>query len=186
MAGSFDQAPRLETDRLILRAHRETDFPDSAAMWADPNVVRYINAAPSTEEDSWARFLRYRGHWALVGYGYWVVEARADARFVGEVGFADYKRDMDPPLGGVPEAGWVLRHAEAGQGFATEAARCLVEWSDRILHAPKTTCIFDPEHAASIAVARKVGYGGDSHAVYRGGPTLVLAREMREAASGSG
>lgn len=39
-------APRLVTDRLVLNAHTLDDFDDLAAMWADPQVVRYIGATP--------------------------------------------------------------------------------------------------------------------------------------------
>jgi RimJ/RimL family protein N-acetyltransferase len=84
--------PILETGRLTLRGHRLQDFPASAAMWADPNVTRHIMGKPCSEEESWSRMLRYLGHWSLAGYGYWLVEEKATGRFVGEVGFADYKR----------------------------------------------------------------------------------------------
>lgn len=169
-------APLLETERLILRDHRASDFAQSAAMWADMDVVRHIGGAPSTAEASWTRLLRYAGHWALLGFGYWVVEAKADGRFVGEVGFADYRREIEPPLGARPEAGWVLKSSEHGVGFATEAVARIVRWADEALAADETVCIFDPAHDASIAVARKVGYGREGVARYRGEPTLVMAR----------
>ncbi len=63
-------------------------------MWADPEVTRYIGGKPLTEEESWARLLRYVGHWSLLGFGYWVVEEKTTGNFIGEVGFADYKRDL--------------------------------------------------------------------------------------------
>lgn len=34
--------PVIETDRLILRAHRLDDFPALEAMWADPRIARFI------------------------------------------------------------------------------------------------------------------------------------------------
>lgn len=42
----------LETERLILRPHRVEDFPDVAALWADPVVVRHISGVQSTPEAS--------------------------------------------------------------------------------------------------------------------------------------
>lgn len=56
-------APVLSTDRFILRGHRTSDFDDSAAMWADPEVVAMISDEPSTEVQSWTRLLSYTGHW---------------------------------------------------------------------------------------------------------------------------
>jgi len=97
MSSSFHpvtEVPVIETTRLILRGHRLDDFPDCAAMWADPIVTRHIGGRPFTEEETWARFLRYVGHWSVLGFGYWAIEEKDTATFVGELGFADFKRDI--------------------------------------------------------------------------------------------
>ncbi len=135
MPGSFHPAvevPILETERLKLRGHRLDDFTHSAAMWADPTVTRHIGGKPLTEEESWARLLRHVGHWALLGFGYWVAEEKATGNFVGEIGFADYKRDLEPSLKGVPEIGWVLASPAHGRGY-TEALRAVVALGRRAL-----------------------------------------------------
>src|ERR1700722_8551273 len=98
--GSVAEVPLLETPRLTLRPHRMEDFLHSAAMWADPKVAQYTSGKPLTEEESWTKFLRYAGHWQLLGFGYWAVEEKATGDFIGEIGFADYKRDRQPPLKG--------------------------------------------------------------------------------------
>src|SRR5262245_34593015 len=87
----------LETERLRLRGHHPGDFDALAAIWADPRVVRYISGTPSSASDSWARLLRYAGHWSLLGYGFWAIEEKTSGRFVGDVGFADFKRELEPP-----------------------------------------------------------------------------------------
>src|ERR1700740_1278177 len=102
------EVPTLETERLRLRGHRIDDFADCAAMWGDPQVTPHIRENPFTEEESWTRLLRYIGHWALLGFGYWVVQQKQTGRFLGEVGFADYKRDLRPALKDIPEIGWVF------------------------------------------------------------------------------
>lgn len=173
---TFSEPPELETARLILRGHRTSDFAESAAMWADPAVVRHISGTPSSREASWSRLLRYAGHWKLLGFGYWVVEAKEASRFVGEVGFADYQRDITPSLAGRPEAGWVLKTSEHGRGFATEAVTRMLAWADEFLKGDQTVCILDPEHRASIGVARKVGYAQEAMGTYQDRPTLIMAR----------
>jgi RimJ/RimL family protein N-acetyltransferase len=97
-------APALDTGRLTLRGHTPDDFDECAAMWGDPQVTRYIGGRPSTQEEVWTRLLRYAGMWALLGLGYWVVRERETGRFVGEVGFSDFRREMTPPLGSDPRA----------------------------------------------------------------------------------
>jgi RimJ/RimL family protein N-acetyltransferase len=81
-----------------MRRHAITDLDASAALWSDPETVRYISGKPSTRSESWSRLLRYIGHWQALSYGYWVVEDRTTGQFLGEVGLADYKRDMTPSL----------------------------------------------------------------------------------------
>jgi RimJ/RimL family protein N-acetyltransferase len=167
--------PVLETERLRLRGHRLDDFPASAAMWADPIVTRYFGRT-FTEEEAWTRFLRYLGHWDLLRYGYWVVEDRNTGNFVGEVGFADYKRDIASSVALAPESGWVLAAASHGKGLATEAVRAAIAWGDRNFKSAQTTCLIHPENVASIRVAEKCGYREFERATYKGHPTTVFIR----------
>jgi RimJ/RimL family protein N-acetyltransferase len=86
-------------------------------MWADPIVTRYFGGKVLTEEEAWTKFLRYAGHWSLLGFGYWAVEEKATGNFIGEVGFCDYKRDIESLLKNVPEIGWVLASGAHGKGY---------------------------------------------------------------------
>jgi RimJ/RimL family protein N-acetyltransferase len=171
------EVPILETNRLKLRGHRLDDFDHCAAMWADPVVTRYIGGKPLTEEESWTRLLRYVGHWSLLGFGYWLAEEKVTGNFVGEIGFGDYKRDLQPSLKGVPEIGWVLASQAQGRGYATEAVRAAIEWGDRNLSPARTACIIAPENVPSIRVAVKCGYRESGSATYKGHPTLMFVRE---------
>jgi RimJ/RimL family protein N-acetyltransferase len=123
-------APTLETDRLVLRAHRVDDFEPSAAMWGDEGVTRFIGGKPFTAEEVWQRMLRYPGHWALLGFGYWVLEEKATGDFVGEAGLLNLNRAIEPPLGDAPEAGWVLTPRVHGKGYATEAMTRALAWTE--------------------------------------------------------
>jgi RimJ/RimL family protein N-acetyltransferase len=170
------QVPALETERLKLRGHRLDDFIACAAMWADPMVTRYIGGKPFAEEESWSRLLRYVGHWALLGYGYWVVEEKSTGAFIGEVGFADYKRDLETPLKDAPEIGWVVASQFHGKGYATEAARSAIAWSDANFGPSTTACIIHPENVQSIRVAEKCGYREFQVTTYKGQRTRVFVR----------
>ncbi len=177
--------PVLETERLILRAHREEDFEAMAAMWSDSDVVRYISGEEYTREETWTWFLRYAGHWAVRGFGYWAITSRDDGRFMGEAGLADYRREITPPLKGRPEGGWVVRSQEFGQGYATEAVKAITAWADANVDCGSTVCLFDPEHAASIRVAQKCGYRELRVSEYRGQETLVMSRRRRRKRGGT-
>lgn len=167
----------IETERLRLRRHRANDFDSCAAMWADPVVTRYIGGKPFSREESWARLLRYAGHWELLGFGYWAIEEKETGRFVGEAGFADFRREIRPPIQGIPEIGWAFLSAVHGRGYATETVKALVVWGERHLSSKRTVCLIHPDNAASIRVASKCGYREYVTGSYRGNSVLLMTRE---------
>ncbi len=171
--------PILETERLKLRPHRLDDFLHCSEMWGDPIVTQFIGGKPLTEEESWVRLLRYVGHWFLLGFGYWVVEEKATGNFLGEVGFAENQRNIEPSLKGMLETGWVFVPRAHGQGFATEAVLAALRWSD--LHFPsiRTACIIDAPNLASFRVADKCGYREFSRTTYNGALVVLFSREPR-------
>jgi RimJ/RimL family protein N-acetyltransferase len=172
----MNAAPHVQTDRLLLRAHTLQDFDALYAMWSEPAVYRHIIGRPSTREEAWNRLLRYSGHWALLGYGYWVVEERATGSYVGEMGFADYSRDIDPPLDGRPEMGWALTTAVHGKGYAIEALRAITAWGDAHFAGKETAAIIAHANTASIRLAEKIGFKKKLETTYKGEPTFVFHR----------
>ncbi|WP_420409106.1 GNAT family N-acetyltransferase [Hoeflea sp.] len=179
--GAGGDAARADilTARTRMRRHTIADFDESAALWGDPDIVRHISGKPSTRSETWSRLLRYIGHWEALSFGYWVVEDRVTGRFLGEVGLADYKRDITPSLDPWPEIGWVIATHAQGRGLATETVAAALDWSDRWLKAERTVCIIAPDHLASIRVGRKNGFaergygrmGSDSS------PVLIMERQ---------
>ena len=157
------EVPTLETARLRLRAHRADDLSACLALWSDAEVVRYIGGQPSAKDAVWMRMMQYRGHWALTGYGYWLVEERATGAFVGEVGVADFKRDLQPSIEGVPEAGWAIATDKQGRGYATEAVTGALAWVEANLDDPELACIIDPANVASLRVATKLDFRQVAH-----------------------
>lgn len=146
-------------------------------MWADPRVTRYTGGRAFTREETWARLLRYAGHWAWFGHGFWAIEDADTGGFVGELGFADFQRGLVPALDGIPELGWALIGAVHGRGFASEAVRAALAWGDVALPGPRTACIIDPDNTASIRVAVRCGYRERLRTRYKGGPTLLFERD---------
>ena len=169
--------PVIETARTILRAHRLDDFDAYVAMWADPGVTRFIGGKPRTREESWMRFLRHAGLWSLLGYGFWAIEDKATGRFIGEAGFHDLKRDIEPSIEGVPETGWALTPQAHGQGLASEVVRRILAWGDETFQGARTVCIIDPENTASLNVAAKCGYQEVLRTTYHDGATILLERQ---------
>ncbi|HEY5096305.1 MAG TPA: GNAT family N-acetyltransferase [Candidatus Eremiobacteraceae bacterium] len=166
----------IETERLVLRRHERGDLDACAQMWADPIVTRHIGGKIFSRYETWRKMMVYAGLWTLLGYGYWAVEERSTGRFIGELGFADFKREMEPPLDGVPELGWALVSSAHGKGYATEAVRAAVAWGDANLESRRTVCMIDPDNLPSVRVAQKCGYREYLRIDYGGGPTVLFER----------
>lgn len=155
---SADVVPVLTTRRLRLRAHHAGDLGAAVAMWSDPIVTRFTSGKASSEQQTWTRITSYAGHWRLMGYGYWAIEHAATGAFVGEVGFADFKRPLEPRMRDVPELGFALASPFHRQGYASEAVEIALRWGDAQLHWQRTVCLAMRENAASMKLVARLGY----------------------------
>jgi RimJ/RimL family protein N-acetyltransferase len=168
--------PIIETARLRLRAFQASDLDEHAAILADPAVVRHLGGNPHSREESWRRMLAAAACWAMLGYGYWAVEQKEDGRYLGLIGFADFKRDLTPSIEGLPEMGWILGAHAHGQGYASEAVAAALAWADEALEAKEIVAIIDHANAGSIRVAEKAGFAVREEAQYRAAPILLFRR----------
>lgn len=177
-SAGFNAAPVIETERLILRAHRVEDFGDCASLWSHPDVTRFIGGTPRPPQDAWFRILRYAGHWSLLGWGFWAITDRHSGAFLGEGGFSDFRRGI-ADLDAVPEMGWALHPSAWGRHIATEAVRAFSEWGDQNLESPSFACIIAPDNFASIRVAESNGFVAGRQILYNDDPTIIFTRNRR-------
>lgn len=175
---SNNSPPVIETARLLLRPPLVGDFDDLFRLWTAPEVFRFISGKPSTREESWARLLRYIGHWTAFGFGFFGVVEKASGRYVGECGLMDFQREISPLLDASAEAGWVFSPQASGRGFATEAMSAIVDWYCKRPNAKPLACIIAPENTASIGVAKKLGFVLESETLYRGETTILFRRPL--------
>lgn len=172
------EAPRIETERLVLRAFRAEDLEQLRVLWATPEVYRFIGGQALSCEDVWRRSLASCGQWPYTGFGYWIAELKSEGSIVGQAGFADFKRDMEPRIDGEPELGYVFSPNVHGLGIAFEGCSALLDWADRNLEAPSYPAIISPENDASIRLAHRLGFEKQGDASYRG-ETIALFRRQR-------
>ena len=173
------EAPKLTTDRLILRLHKPSDLLDMQALWSAPEVVKYIGARPLDRESIWKRILMYRGLWATLGFGYWVITDRTTGEFLGEAGFADFQRQIKPSIEGLPEAGWALLPKAFGKGIATEAIQCMLHWLKQNIDTKQSVCLISPDNLASIRVAERCGFEYLTQTLYMDSPSLLYSQIIR-------
>ena len=174
-------APRLETERLILRDFTRDDLDSLAATLGDREIVRHLTGEPISREDSLRRLFMAVGQWPLTGMGTWAVERKSDGRMVGHVGFFDMERDMEPSIKGLPEMGWIFDTSVHGQGIAHEACEAALAWLDAA-HGPiEIPAIISPENIASLKLAEKLGFVREADGVYKGEPIAIVRRAARHA-----
>lgn len=168
--------PTIETERLRLRPYTPDDFDSYAQMWADADVVRFIGGKPFDREASWNRFVRQRGMWAMMGFGFFAIEEKATGHFVGEAGFHEMHRNIAPSIEGTLEAGWALNSAGQGWGYATEAMNAAIGWAEGVFSGQKMTALIDPDNLPSVRVAKKLGFAEATRTTYADKPIVVFER----------
>lgn len=117
------------TPRLSLRAWREEDLPEFAAMNADGRVMEYFPATLTAEESA-AFLTRIRAEFQSEGFGLYAVERLTDGCLLGFTGL--HRVAFSGSLNGQVEIGWRLRRDAWGQGYAPEAARACLAHAARL------------------------------------------------------
>ena len=163
----FSLAPVLETGRLRLRGFRRGDLDAHAATLGNPVVTRHLTGEPFSREESWRRLMMAVGQWPLLGYGYWAVTLKDNNRLVGQCGFADFERAMEPDIRGEPEMGWIFDPSVHGQGVAFEACSAALAWADDNLDASNYPAIINLDNEPSIRLAERLGFERQADAVYK-------------------
>jgi RimJ/RimL family protein N-acetyltransferase len=174
-----EQAPLIETERLLLRSFASQDLDAHAATLGDEQVMRYIGGKALGREDAWRRLLCGVGMWQLKGMGPWAVERKSDGRMVGHCGFFQFERDMQPSILGEPEMGWIFDPSVHGQGIAFEACGAALRWAEDAIRADSYPAIIDLENIASMQLAERLGFVRVGDAVYRDEPIAFFRRPGR-------
>ena len=142
--------PSLQTDRLILRAPRASDFAAYCA-YATSDRTRFVGGPkPAFQAYEW--LCSAIGHWVARGFGRFVIERRADGQPLGHVG----PLHLDDAH--LPDMTWSLWDAgHEGQGYAREAAQAVFDWFPRATGRDAMRTEIHRDNHASQALARKLG-----------------------------
>lgn len=170
--------PVIETERLRLRGMVREDFPAFAALWQEPEVVRYIGAKPRSENESWTVFLKIAGNWVIEGFGQWAITRKADGAFLGQTGFFTGRRGIGEDFDAAPETGWVLTTQAHGLGFGREAVSAAHRWFDAQPFGGRSHAMIEIGHAASFAIAERLGYVAVRDCEDLGSRVMLLARDL--------
>jgi ribosomal-protein-alanine N-acetyltransferase len=142
--------PSIETERLLLRMVRRADLDDLAALFADPQVMRFVGDGQVASREVAERALdSIIKHWQTQGFGRWTIVDKQTRKFVGFGGLRS--------LFGTPELVYHLARQHWGKGLATEAARAVLRFGFEERDCESIVAIIKPGNAASIRVLEKLG-----------------------------
>ncbi len=152
------QPTTLATDRLILRQWREEDLEPFAAMSADPAVMEFL-LGPLDRARSDAVAQRLHDHIAAHSFGFWALEARGLAPFIGFAGLLNVGAEQS--FAPAVEVGWRLARAHWGHGYASEAARAALDHGFGALGLDEIVAMTVPANRRSRAVMERLGMTRD-------------------------
>ena len=141
----------LSTERLVLRPVTTDDHAAVLAHWTQPDVRRFLFDGAALSGVEVAETIDESiGDFAARGFGVWLIELGSAAGLIGTAGLR--------PLGSSGlEIFYSLAPGAWGHGYATEAARAVVEYGLGPLGLPEVLAEVDEGNAASVAVVRRLG-----------------------------
>lgn len=163
----------VETERLVLRRLLPDDLPPLYALYRDPVVRRYFPDGTRTLDQT-----REELEWFLEGHprhpelGLWATIERASGAFLGRCGLLPWTIDGTPEV----ELAYLIDPTRWGEGFGTEAARAIARHAHEALGLERLIGLIDPQNAASVRVAEKVGMRYERDHVDEHGPCSIYAR----------
>jgi len=155
-AGLRARLPRLETERLVLRAPEIGDFEPYREILTSDRAI-YMDG-PLDRRGAWLDFTQVVATWTLRGHGLFVIEAKSTGKTLGFTLIGFEHGDQEPELG------WFLTEAAEGQGYAFEAARAVRDWALGTLELPSLVSYIDPPTTRSVHLADRLGAWRDEAA----------------------
>lgn len=146
----------LETDRLVLRAWRDSDLTPFAAMCADPDVMRYF-PEPMTFAQTEALVEKARQKQKQDGFCFAPVETKAGHEFLGFVGLSIPRYSKPLPCDPCVEVGWRLKRSAWGKGYASEAARAWIRFGFETLHLDEIVSFTTVTNTPSRRMMERIG-----------------------------
>ena len=142
----------VETEHLLFRPLMLSDLDELAALYADPEVMRFLGGTHSKEEVQHI-LNRYIREYEIYGHSFFATIQKSDQRFIGQCGLLTQEVDGQPEV----ELGYVLAPQYWQRGLALEGTQALKDYGLQQLGFPRLISLIPPENVASIHIAEKIG-----------------------------
>jgi RimJ/RimL family protein N-acetyltransferase len=143
---------QIETPRLMFRQFIESDLAALAAIRADADVMRHIEAGlPQTMPEVRAKMHGVTKHWSEKKFGLWVTVYKPDQAIIGLSGLFSREGQADIELG------YAFAKGYWGLGLATEAAPAILKFGFETMTFNRIIAVARPENTSSLHVMEKIG-----------------------------
>ena len=142
----------LETERLLLRQLRESDFDDFFEYAQDPLVAGPGLWEPYESEAEAREDLRRLIGMYERGLLWWAMEHKTDGKLIGRCELVNHN-GHDARA----EISYAMNRRYWGQGLMTEAARCVMRHGFETMNLNRISAIALPENQASVRILQKLG-----------------------------
>jgi ribosomal-protein-alanine N-acetyltransferase len=144
----------LETERLTLRPLVLEDAAALYSIYSDPETMKFMGHAPDSvaqERNNIQSHLIH--HYEKYNVGLWATLLKENNQLIGRCGL------MHKQIEGVPEVelSYLLGRKYWGNGFATEAAKAILQYGFTKCGLGRIVAVIHPQNVASIRVAEKIG-----------------------------
>jgi RimJ/RimL family protein N-acetyltransferase len=146
--------PTLQTERLRLRPIGDADADDLFDLHSNAYVLRYWDAPPWSDRGRADTFITASRQMADEGTGARLAVDRVrGGTFIGWCGLQRWNPDYRSA-----SLGYCYDDAAWGHGYATEAARALLQWGFDTLDMNRVQAEVDTRNVASARVLEKLGF----------------------------
>ncbi|MEI5908066.1 GNAT family N-acetyltransferase [Bacillus spongiae] len=145
---------RIISQRLQFRKYNEEDINFLFSLLSDPEMVRYIGEGKTRDKEGTKKFLDwiYSTYKVGTGLGLMVLEEKENNNPIGHAGLVPQTVDGAEEL----EIGYWISRKYWGKGYATEAAKSLMDYGYSNLGKRKFIALIQPDNEASKKVANKL------------------------------
>ncbi|ORM99023.1 GNAT family N-acetyltransferase [Pantoea septica] len=144
----------LETARLRLEPFNGSHYKGLRVMDNDSGVMRYINKGiVKTPAETWESIRRVQARWDKYGFSWWAIKEKASGDIVGAACLQHLANAENAPL----EIGWRLVPEQNGKGYATEAAKAIIDFAVEQTGTTYLVAVADPENISSQRVMQRLG-----------------------------
>lgn len=143
------------SDRLLLRSYNNHDLDFLESLLTNPNIVRYIGNGQIRDQEGIQKFLNWIIDTYAINpnYGLKLILEKESNNRIGHAGLVPQLIDGKKEI----EIGYWISQEYWGRGFATEAARGVMEYGKNKLKLEKMIALIQKDNTASQKVAQKIG-----------------------------